>query len=266
MRLWGLRATLALCALCAVAVYAIIQIHEHANIVDIEVLPQPGAPASAEPTRIGPRDVPGRDVREHVDFYPHGGPGCAPPKRSGPRVSVGFRHKVEIGTRSELCFGGYIHDRDVSLTIGGRGVRIVKQRIPPLPWSWNVPPRLAPGWYVARAVQGPRVASYRFKLVNARPPFARVRYSRKNPNAYEIVVGGLASSRHAPVHIYRAVSSISVPFDYFTTVMVPTNKFGNGSISLRGTGGSTFTCYGLVPGFKGVVLGDQFCFGKADYD
>jgi hypothetical protein len=259
---------LVLAVVGVVATYVGLRLHERANVVDLEVLPASGAPAGAEPAPVGPRDLPSDEVREQVDFYPRGGPGCAPPDLGGVAISVGFESKATIGLREEFCSEGFISGRPVSVRISGRGFRVVGRWIAPAVWSWNVPPHTLPGRYFVRAVQGDRVATTRIRIVTSPQPFVRVRqFGSRRPATFEIVVAGTTPNQDVPVHLYRAVNPTSGGRDYFSTLTIPTDARGNGSIVVRGTGGSTYTCYGVLPGFKGIAWSeDQFCFGSPDLD
>ncbi len=257
---------LALAVVGVVATYVGLRLHERANIVDLEVIPAAGA--GAEPTPIGPRDLPSGEVQEHVDFYPRGGPGCAPPNRGGVAISVGFEGKATIGLREELCSEGFVSGKPISVRISGHGSRITGRWVPPAPWSWNVPPHTLPGIYLVRAVQGDRVATTRMRVVTSPQPFVRVRhFAPRRPTVFEIVVAGTTPNRRVPVHLYRATSPTSRGYDYFSTLAVPADARGNGSVLVRGTGGSTYTCYGVLPGFEGIAWSENlFCFGSPDLD
>lgn len=264
--LLGLRVVLGLAVVGIVAAYAAIRMHEQANVVDIEVLPSTIA-KRAEPTPVRPRDLPSDEVREQVEFYPGGGPGCAPPDRGGVAISVGFENRATIGTRAEICSEGFVEDKEISVRVSGHGSRIVGRWMPPGSWRWDVPPDTLPGRYRVRAIQGHRTARASMRMIISPQPFVRIRAFPRKPDFFAIVVGGAPANRQVPVHVYRAVNPTTYQRNYLSTLTVPTNEQGNGSIELRGTGGSTYTCYGVIPGFKGIALTeDQFCFGRPDLD
>jgi hypothetical protein len=277
--LFGVRVALGLLVVGVASTYAAMRIHERANVVDVETLPLRTAPAGTKPAPVRPRDVPGREVREQVDFLPGGGPGCAPPDRGGVAISVGFQNEAVIGGRVETCPEGFIAGKEASLRISGHGLSAASVHwLPPRPWSWNVPPHALPGSYRARAVQGRREAGARVRLITSPIPFVRIRAFAEKPAVFDVVVGGAPPGRHVPVHLYRAVKPTDPERDYFSTLEVETDEQGNGSIAVRGTGGSTYTCYVVVPGFwrdpqqQGPPgwyepqTESQFCFGEPDLE
>jgi len=264
----GARVVLALVALSVGAAYAAVRIHEQANIVDLEVLPSPTAPVGAQPVSVLPRDIPSREVREHIDFSPAGGPPCVPPNRGGLAISVGFDNQVTIGTRTGVCSEGFVSGKAVSVRISGHGSNLLAESRPEATWTWDVPPRTAPGRYLVQEEQGPRAASAHMRVINSSRPFVRIRSLLRSRTTFEIVVGGAPPDRRVPVYVYRGVNPTGYGRDYFSTVGVRTDDRGNGSTTVRGTGGSTFTCYGVVPGFRGNAIAgeDQFCFGRPDLE
>jgi hypothetical protein len=263
--LLGARLALALAVLSVPVAYAAARIHERANVVDLELLPSAAAPAGAEPSPISPRDLPRENVREQVDFYPQGGPLCQPlPAKDGePALSV--TDPMEIGARVEICFSGFKERRKASVRIRGAGSQGIVETMRPPVTSWVVSRKLLPGMHRLRAVQGSLVATTPVRVVVAPAPFVRVGSFAAKPDTFQIVVGGAPRSRDAAVHLYRAVDSTTTRLDYHSTVKVPTDALGNGAILVRGTGGSTHTCYVAMSGFEGVERENSFCFAW-DYD
>lgn len=263
--LLGARLALALAALAAPVAYAAARIHERANVVDLELVPSPAAPAGAEPNAVSPRDLPSEDVREHVDFYPQGGPLCQPvPDKNGePALSV--TDPMEIGSRVEICFSGFDDRRDASVRIRGAGSQGLVETMRPPVASWDVSRKLLPGRHRVRAVQGSLAATTPVRVVVARQPFVRVRTFAAEPDRFQIVVGGAPRGREVAVHLYRAVNPTTTQLDYHSTLRVPTDALGNGAVLLRGTGGSTHTCYVALSGFGGFERENSFCFAW-DYD
>ena len=262
--LLGARLALALAVLAAPVAYAAARIHERANVVDLEMVPSPAAPAGAKPTAVSPRDLPSEDVREHVDFYPQGGPLCEGiPGKVEPTLSV--TKPVEIGARVEICFSGFKNTRNVSVQIRGPGSRGIAATMHPPVSSWNVSREFLPGRYRMRAVQGSLTAATPIRVVTSPEPFVRIRSFTAEPDTFQIVVGGAPHGRGVAVHLYRAVNSTTTQLDYHSTLRVPTDALGNGAVLLRGTGGSTHTCYVVMPGFRGVERENSFCFAW-DYD
>lgn len=263
--LLGARLTLALAVLAAPVAYAAARIHERANIVDIEMLPPPNAALGAEPVGLAPRDLPSGDVREQVDFYPQGGPQCQGAIGKDVEPSLDVRDPVEIGARVDICYSGFKNSRKIAVRIGGRGSGGIADTVLPPMSSWDVSRKFVPGRYRIHAVQGRLAAATPVQIVTSPEPFVRVRSFAAKPDTFQIVVGGAPRSRAVAVHLYRAVNPTTPQLDYYSTLRVPTDALGNGAVLVRGTGGSTHTCYVAMPGFRGFERENQFCFAWA-YD
>lgn len=236
------------------------QTSDQASAVDIEVLPPPTAPRGAEPTPVQPRDLPSGKVRGHVAFYAKGGPSCGPTYTQRPALKVGFGGPVGIGSKIGICSSGF-YDGEATLRIQGPGFQAVSKEPPTGVWIWDVPTYLSPGRYSFQAVRGSRVA-IAYARVGASPiPFVRIRSFEDRPMVFEVIVGGVSPVSRVPVHLYRSLDSgTGSQLDYFSTLDIPTDELGNGSRTVRGTGGSAATCYAVALGSKDLAEESQFCF------
>lgn len=262
----AVRVALALATLGAVGGYFGTEIHTHANIVDLEVLPNPAVRADSEPVPVEPRDLPNKQVRTHIDFYPEGGPGCSTPSRETGDPALDIGRRAEIGTRFDICFGGFDNGRPVVLRVDGPGFQL-RKAVRPTVWSWNVGVGTPPGRYRISASQN-HLGSIEghTRVLSSKVPFVRVRSLDGYPGStFEIIVGGGPKKANARVHLYRAVEPSTPRRNYLSTVPVMTDRNGNGSAIAHGTGGSTHTCYAVAPGFRGYSHSEnQFCFSPPD--